>query len=64
MVGVAWAKKKESDAILECMLRNYDYFPLEVKRTLQTKDHRHMVDFDYKNSSRQLFDSITGKSLS
>ena len=63
-IGVAWGTKRENDTLIRMMLRQYDYFPLEVKRTLQTKDHRHMVGFDYKNPNRKLFDDRTGKSLS
>ena len=41
-----------------------DYLPLEVRRTMQTKDFRHIQQFDYRNPGRQLFDKETGKSLS
>ena len=45
------------------MTRNYDYFPYEVRRTLATKDHRYMVNFNYRNPERPLFDEKTGKAL-
>ena len=41
-----------------------EYLPLEVRRTMQTKDFRHVANFDYRNPGRQLFDEKTGKSLS
>ena len=46
------------------LLQMNDYFPLEVRRAMQTKDFRHLQTFDYKNPGRQLFDEKTGKSLS
>ena len=63
-VGYQWGKKVETENLTCMMMRMNDYFPLEVKRTLQTKDFRHLANFDYKNPGRQLFDSETGKSLS
>lgn len=46
------------------MLKMHDYFPLEVKRALQSKDYRHLTLFDWENPGRKLFDDVTGKSLS
>ena len=48
------------------MLKMNDYLPLEVKRALQDKDFRHLALFDGAEVSkgRQLFDPVTGKSLS
>ena len=46
------------------MLKMYDYLPLEVKRTLQSKDFRHMALFDWEQPDRILFDERSGKSLS
>ena len=46
------------------LLQMYDYMPIEVKRTMQSKDFRHLALFDYRNPGRQLFDEKTGKSLS
>ena len=46
------------------MLKMHDYFPLEIKRAIQSKDYRHVALFDWKNPGRQLFDEKTGKSLS
>jgi len=63
-VCMAWGFKRETERCTTVMLRNYDYFPLEVKRVLATKDYRHMVGFNYENPSRQLWDEKTGKSLS
>ena len=45
------------------MLKNYDYFPLEVKRTLQDKDFRHIMLFDWENPGRQLYCEKSGKAL-
>ena len=63
-IGYQWGLKNESEAIFSLQLKVYDYLPLEVKRTLATKDYRHMATFDYKNPNRQLFDEKTRKSLS
>ena len=63
-VGFAWGKKKESDQIYRTMLQMHDYMPLEVKRTLATKDYRYMANFDWENPEFKLFDERTGKSLS
>ena len=48
------------------MLSMNDYFPMEIKRSLQDKDFRHLalLDLEESNKSRQMFDPITGKSLS
>ena len=62
--GFAWGRKKESDATFAILMKQHDYMPLEVKRTLATKDYRHMALFNYKNPDRQLFCEKTGKALS
>ena len=69
---MSWPHMLQNEHVLQVMLKNYDYFPYEVKRTLATKDHRYMVNFNYKES--QLFDNFkrddpktwsdSGKSLS
>ena len=43
-----------------------DYFPMEIKRALRDKDFRHIAlfDLDEAEKKRQLFDTVTGKSLS
>ena len=63
---VAWqyAYRCQNFHLTNMLLKMNDYFPLEVKRTLQTKDFRHIANFDYKKPNRQLFDEQTGKSLS
>ena len=63
-VGYQWGKKVENENMTMTLMRMNDYFPLEVKRALQTKDFRHLAAFDYKNPGRTLFDEATGKSLS
>ena len=48
-------------------LKMNEYFPLEIKRALRDKDFRHIALFDLKQeieSGRQVFDPVTGKSLS
>ena len=62
-IGMAWGKKLESDSVTSLMLKTYDYCPFEVQRTLQTKDFRYMMFFDYKNPDRKLYDDRTGKSI-
>jgi hypothetical protein len=37
------------------MMKSNDYYPLEVKRCLQDKDFRHLVDVDFENPSRVLY---------
>ena len=64
LIGAAWGKKCTSEATFSLMMKMHDYLPLEVKRTLESKDYRHMATFDYKNPNRQLFDQKTRKSLS
>ena len=64
LIGYQLGKKLESEKVLAMTLKMYDYLPLEMKRTLQTKDFRHSLMVDYRNPDRQLFDPETGKSLS
>jgi hypothetical protein len=45
------------------LIKNYDYFPLKVKRTLQSKDWRHMADFDWEKDANKYFDPVSGKAL-
>ena len=63
-VGYAWGRKKQDQVLWHMLLKMNDYFPLEVKRALATKDYRYMALFDWENPGRQLFDEATGKSLS
>ena len=63
-IGYQWGRKIESHNMLCTMVRMHEYLPLEVKRAMQTKDFRHVATFDYKNPGRELFDPVTGKSLS
>ena len=66
LVGYNIGRRYYEDHITKTMLRMNDYFPLEVKRALQDKDFRHMflVDYDEEAKTRQLFDPVSGKSLS
>lgn len=60
MIGWQWGKKKSADQLTNLMLKNYDYYPRAVRRTLETKDHRHMIGFDF---DKVRFDPKTGKCL-
>ena len=62
LIGFNFGRRFYEDQITFTMLRMNDYFPLEVKRALQDKDFRHLGLFD--PTSRNLFDPVTGKSLS
>ena len=62
-IPMQWYRTQYDEALLQLMLRNYDYFPYAVQRTLKTKDHRYLVEFNYKNPERPLFDEKTGKSI-
>ena len=64
LIAYQWGKRQESEKKLMFAMRCHDYFPLEVKRTLESKDFRYMAMFDYRNPSRQLYDPETKKSLS
>ena len=64
VVGYQYGYRNEGLHWTNMMLQMNEYFPLEIKRCLQTKDFRHVATFDYKNPGRQLFDKETGKALS
>ena len=64
LVCYQWGYRNENCHCTNMLLQMNDYLPLEVRRTMQTKDFRHIQMFDYKNPGRQLFDEKTGKSLS
>jgi hypothetical protein len=64
LIGYAWGRKKQDFHLLNMLLKMHDYFPLEIKRALQSKDFRHVALFDWENPGRKLFDDVTGKSLS
>ena len=63
-VAYQWGYRCENVHMTNMLLQMNDYFPLEVRRAMQTKDFRHLQTFNYKNPGRQLFDEKTGKSLS
>ena len=63
-IAYQWGYRCENVHMTNMLLQMNDYFPLEVRRAMQTKDFRHLQTFDYKNPGRQLFDEKTGKSLS
>ena len=64
LVGYQWGYRCENIHLTNMLLQMNEYLPLEVRRTMQTKDFRHIANFDYRNPGRQLFDEKTGKSLS
>ena len=64
LVAYQYGYRLENIAMTNMLLQMNEYLPLEVKRTMQTKDFRHVATFDYRNPGRQLFDTKTGKSLS
>ena len=64
LVAYQYGYRNENIHLTNMMLQMHDYLPVEIKRTLQTKDFRHVQMFDYKNPNRQLFDTASGKSLS
>ena len=64
LVTYQYCYRNENVHMTNMLLQMNEYLPLEVRRTMQTKDYRHVACFDYKNPGRQLFDERTGKSLS
>ena len=62
--GYAYGIRNYNNHYTLMQLRMNDYFPMEIKRALRTQDYRYLALFDYKNPGRQLFDEVTGKSLS
>ena len=54
LIAFHWGKRQESEKKLMFAMRCHDYLPLEVKRTLESKDFRYMAMFDYRNPDRQL----------
>lgn len=64
VIGVQWSRTQQGSHVSRMLMKNNDYLPLEVKRTLQDKDFRHMVHFNYVTPSRQLWCEVSGKSLS
>ena len=67
MMGLSayqYGYRNENVHMTNMLLQMNDYLPLEIRRTMQTKDFRHVQQFDYINPSRQLFCEKTGKSLS
>ena len=64
VVGYQFGYRNENVHMTNMLLQMNEYLPLEVRRTMQTKDFRHIQQFDYKNATRPLFDKETGKALS
>ena len=63
VVFYQYGYKLQNTHLTSMLLKMNDYLPLEVRRTLQTKDARHMATFDYRNPNRKLFDEKTRKAL-
>lgn len=51
-IGYQLGTARYEKQVLEISLKNYDHYPLAVRRTLLDKDFRHMVDFDYANAAK------------
>jgi hypothetical protein len=60
-IGYQFYKAQHSKKVTQIMMKNNDYYPLEVKRCLQDKDFRHMVDFNLQK--RPLYSEQSGKAL-
>jgi hypothetical protein len=41
----------------------YDHYPPEIRKFIETKDHRYIMLFDPKNSPYKLYDEETKKSI-
>ena len=52
LVAYQYGYRSENIHMTNMLLQMNDYLPLEVKRTMQTKDFRHLATFDYKNCTR------------
>ena len=64
LVAYQYGYRNENVHMTNMLLQMNEFLPLEVKRTMETKDFRHVANFDYRSPNRQLFDEKTGKSLS
>lgn len=64
LISYQWGYRNENLHMTNMLLQMNEYLPLEVRRCMQTKDFRHVQQFNYRNPGRQLFDEETGKSLS
>ena len=51
-VGWNFNRKFYEDHITNMMLKQNDYYPIEVKRALRDKDFRHLALFDHENPGR------------
>lgn len=63
VIGYQFGLTQDAKLQAKVLLKNYDYFPLKVKRTLQSKDWRHMADFDWEKDANKYFDPVSGKAL-
>ena len=64
MVFFFFGAKKYGQQKEQLVLKMHDYLPLEVKRAVSSRDHRHLLLFNWEQPGRKLFDETTGKSLS
>ena len=62
LIGYQWGETRYNKMAINTALKNYDYYPREVKRTLRDKDFRHMIDFDYAKQA-QLYHPESKKCL-
>ena len=59
-----FGSKREHNQYSNMLYRINDYLPMEVRQGLKYKDYRYLMLFDWTNPGRELFDPVTGKSLS
>ena len=52
IVAYQYGYRNENVHMTNMLLEMNEYFPLEVRRMMQTKDFRHLQQFDYKNPGR------------
>ena len=52
VIGYQYGYRNENFHMTSMLLKMNEYLPLEVRRTMETKDFRHVQQFDYKNTDR------------
>lgn len=60
-IGLQWGFTQFNKLQINIMLKNADYYPYEVRRTLHSKDYRYMVGFDFTKAK---YDEVSGKCIS
>ena len=68
LVAYQYAYRCSNIHMTSMLMRMHEYMPMEVKRTMATKDYRHVAMFveeqEQNGPTRELFCPSTGKSLS